>query len=246
MNAQFLAIHPTGLPAATPLILVCELAPAPTPPPGSTFEALPVGAALPSGAACASRIRPTAEVRPGNAVYNATRGTSPHDLTPRVDGDFVGTTDELLQWVACKWGIDEDIVRAQVVLESWWDQTTGGDRTADRSACHPDLRTASGDCPESIGLMQVRYPYHQEAFEDANAIRSSTYNLDYAYAVWRSCYEGELTWLNNLERGSEYAPGDLWGCTGVWFSGRWRTPAALEYNARLNARTWETPGFLNP
>ena len=29
-----------------------------------------------------------------------------------VDGDFAGTTDQLIQWAACKWGIDEDIVRA--------------------------------------------------------------------------------------------------------------------------------------
>lgn len=181
-------------------------------------------------------------------TYNAARGTSPHDSNPRVDGDFTGTTDELIQWAACKWGIDEDVARAQVAIESWWHQTTEGDRTSEAADCHPDLR-APLPCPESIGLMQVRYPFHGEAYEDSNAIRSSAYNLDYAFSVWRSCYEGELTWLNTVERGAEYVAGDLWGCTGVWFSGRWYTQPAIDYNARvldyLNQRIWETDNFAN-
>ena len=34
---------------------------------------------------------------------------------------------EIIQWAACKWGIDEDIVRAQVIKESYWYQSTNGD-----------------------------------------------------------------------------------------------------------------------
>ena len=59
---------------------------------------------------------------PTNATYNATRGTTANTAYPRVTGNFTGTTDEILQWAACKWGIDEDLVRAQVAIESWWDQ----------------------------------------------------------------------------------------------------------------------------
>ena len=65
----------------------------------------------------------------------------------RVDGDFAGTTDEIIQWAACKWGIDEDIVRAQVIKESYW------------------YMSAIGDGGESFGLGQVRDTAHQSAFE---------------------------------------------------------------------------------
>jgi len=222
----------------------------PPPPPDTVrFRTLPVGAALPSGATCASRVRATPEVRPDNQVANRTRGTAPNGRYPRADGNFVGTTDEILQWVACKWGIDEDVVRAQAARESWWHQSAKGDLTSNQSNCHPQLRTGSGQCPESIGILQVRYQYHLEAFQDANAIRSTAYNADYVYAVWRSCFEGEMTWLNNVEHGATYRAGDLEGCLGVWFSGRYRTPDAIGYIGRVNdylqRRVWETPEFAN-
>ncbi len=221
---------------------------APPQPVGQRFATLPPGSRLPSGSDCAQRVRSAPETRAGNARFNQTKGSNPHDEFPRVDGNFTGTTDEILQWVACKWGIDEDIVRAQAVIESWWDMTTGGDRTGDQSACHPDLRRSSGDCPESIGLLQVRFLYHGDAFEDSNAIRSTAYNADYTYAVWRECFEGRLGWLNDVERGRQYQGGDVDGCLGVWFSGRWHTQPAVDYFTRLNdikaARTWESADFL--
>ena len=224
-----------------------NIARTPPPPDDNGFPTIPVGTALPSGAQCASRVRSAGERRPDNAAANATRGTRSNGRFPRADGNFTGTTDEILQWVACKWGIDEDVVRAQVAIESWWHQSSRGDLTSDQSACHPELRTGGGQCPESIGLMQVRYLYHLEAFQDSNAIRSSAYNVDYAYAVWRSCFEGKETWLNTVERGATYVAGDLEGCLGVWFTGRYRTPDALGYIGRVNdylaRRIWSTPGF---
>jgi autotransporter family porin len=217
------------------------------PPATGHFSTLPVGATLPSDADCAARVRPTAEIRSFNAPYNQTKGSAPNAVNPRVTGNFTGTTDEILQWAACKWGIDEDIVRAQIAKESWWKHNTGGDLTTNQSACHPELRTASGPCPESYGLGQVRYAYHQSAMTDA--IHSSAYNVDYTYSVWRSCFEGRETWLNQFERGRDYAAGDAWGCVGLWFSGRWYTQAANTYIADvqsyLNQRIWTTPNFMN-
>jgi hypothetical protein len=217
----------------------------PTTVPTDRFETLPAGAQLPSGAECAERVRPTAEIRAANAGANNTRGSSTNSRTDwtgfaRVNGDFTGTTDEIIQWAACKWGIDEDMVRAQVVKESWWHQSASG-----------------GDNGESFGLGQVRIGYHDTAFPDA--ITSSAYNLDYTYATWRACFEGVYTWLNHVERGRDYAAGDAWGCMGVWFSGRWYTPAAVVYldggetngygnmgvRQHLAARTWEHQDFLN-
>ncbi len=213
----------------------------------SYFATLPVGASLPSGEWCAARVKPRPETRPMNTEANQTRGTQ-HPTNPRVDGDFVGTTDEIIQWAACKWGIDEDLARAQAVVESWWDQARGGDETGDQDLCHPEVRTQSGPCPESLGLLQVRYQYYLEAFENSNAIRSTAYNADYSFSVLRSCFEGDEAWLNDVERGADYEAGDLLGCMGRWFSGRWRTAEALDYIARVEGyrldRTWEDSDFL--
>ncbi|MEM8709225.1 MAG: hypothetical protein AAGE98_22390 [Actinomycetota bacterium] len=211
--------------------------------PSGRFETLPVGADLPSGAECAERVRPAAEIRPGNADENATRGTHGHPAHPRVDGDFTGTTDEILQWAACKWGIDEDIVRAQTVKESWWHMAARGDRTGGDCfwAVAGDV-DGTGNCPESVGILQVRFPYHGDAFP--SSMWSTAYNADYTYAIWRTCYEGGYGWL-----GDGYGAGDLWGCLGVWFSGRWYNDAANGYIAAvadiLEDRTWETQVFIN-
>jgi hypothetical protein len=219
---------------------------APPPPPTGHFSTLPPGSVLPSDAACAAAVRPMAERRPGNVTANHTKGAAVSGLA-RVTGDFTGTTDEIIEWASCKWGIDEDVVRAQIAKESWWHQDAKGDFTSDQNVCDPILRTASGQCPESIGLGQVRYQYHTLAFTNDYAVRSSAFNLDYTYSVWRSCYEGQDTWLNTVERGATYAAGDAWGCLGVWFSGRWHTAPAETYIAAvqgyLGQRVWETSDF---
>jgi autotransporter family porin len=221
----------------------------PPPPTGTTpsaptttghFSTLPPGSALPSGAECASRVRPAVENRPDNAAYNATTWSAQATevmTARRADGQYTGTTDQILQWAACKWGIDEDIVRAQVARESAWHQNALGDRTG--TNCAP-VTPQTNPCGESIGLMQVRWAYHQPAFD--GAMKSSAYNVDYAYAMWRDCYEGNTTWL-----GGSYAKGDLWGCVGLWFSGRWHTADAETYIAAVKdyqqQRVWETADF---
>jgi hypothetical protein len=201
-------------------------------PPAAPTSTLPPGSPLPSGDQCRARVQPAAEVRAVNTSYNNTVGTRPNTVYPRVDGNFRGTTDEIIQWAACKWGIDVDVVRAQIAKESYWHQDASG-----------------GDNGESFGLGQVRNTAHQSAFVDNNAIRSSAYNLDYTYAVWRTCFDGGFSWLNNVERGATYAAGDMWGCLGVWFSGRWYTDPAKTYIAEvkdlLAKRIWQTPSFIS-
>jgi autotransporter family porin len=208
-------------------------APPPTSPPTGKFTTLPVGSALPTDAQCAARVRPAAEIRADNATYNATRGhgapsNPPYPMYLRVSGNYVGTTDQIIQWASCKWGFDEDLVRAQTAKESWWHQN------------------AVGDNGESFGLMQVRLPYWGWAFNNGNgdARTSSSYNMDAALAARRNCFEGNETWL-----GGSYGPGDLWGCVGLWFSGRWHDAAANQYigevQSYLNQRIWETAAFRN-
>ena len=74
----------------------------------------------------------------------------------RVDGNFTGTTDEILQWGACKWGFDEDLVRAFAANESWWRQSAAGDLVSNTSVCPSGATYSNGDCALSYGIMQIK------------------------------------------------------------------------------------------
>jgi autotransporter family porin len=212
---------------------------------------------LPSDQTCASEVRPAPEVRPKNAAFNGNPGiqknlTGPYSTFSRVDGNFTGTTDEILQWVACKWGIDENVVRAQAAVESWWNMSNLGDWTGNAAVCAPNHPIGSDpahprQCPESVGMLQVRYQYTKNAFNQAET--SAAYNADYVYAAWRACYDGEETWLNTTDHEGTYRPGDLWGCVGVWYAGRWYTAPAQGYISKvqnyLSERIWSQPEFLS-
>ena len=219
------------------------------------FSTLAANATLPDGATCARQVRSAPEVRARNNVANHTVGaqknlTEPYPIFNRVDGNFVGTTDEIIQWAACKWGIDEDIVRAQAAKESWWDQAGIGDFQGDASKCVPGhgigVDGHAGQCPASGGLLSITYQYWQKAFPEG--MNSTAYNLDYTYAWWRACYTGQIAWLNNVERGTDYVAGDAWGCVGEWFSGRWHTSWAEGYITAvkdyLAQKIWTTPSFI--
>ncbi|HMC52372.1 MAG TPA: hypothetical protein VKI64_06380 [Acidimicrobiales bacterium] len=245
----------------------CGAQPPPPPPPPAPapgpqhFGTVPPGGALPTGAQCASWVRgtPIAENKGMNAGYNQTTGQGvgamfPGDdsradqwIAPRIDGQFTGTTHQILRWAACKWGIDEDIVAAQAAKESWWRQTNLGDWGMDPTRCPPGHGLGAdgrpGLCPESWGILQNRYPYETSTWPGIG--NSTAMNADTAYGIWRSCFEGYETWLP-----SGYGPGDAWGCVGRWFSGSWHDPGANSYIASVqdyvNQRIWEQPNFQEP
>jgi hypothetical protein len=92
------------------------------------------------------------------------------------------------------------------------------------------------------------YPYEQSTWP---AIGTSTAgNADTAYGIWRACFEGYETWLNTVDRGSQYGAGEQWGCVGRWFSGRWHTPASDGYVQKvqgyLNSRIWRRRTSRSP
>jgi hypothetical protein len=119
-----------------------------SPPAASGYFSLrPVGSwsSLPSDSQCAAEVHySTWEPRPQNYQQNQTEpaagamaasfSTRPRDqggtynplwdtwLLHRVDGRFTGTTDEILQWAACKWGLPDNLIRADAVEESTWFQ----------------------------------------------------------------------------------------------------------------------------
>ena len=234
---ELIDVGPHGASATARAIRLSPPTPPPTPPPTGRFGTVSPGSPLPSDAACAAAVRPMAERQPKNDPYNVRRGViGPGSAGPvagqPITGNFTGTTEEIMQWVACKWGIDEDIIRAQIAKESGW-----------------QMSVVPGDNGESFGMGQVRVPYHPAAFVNDNAKLSSAYNLDYTYARWRSCFEGYETWLNQFERGAQYGPGDVWGCVGLWFTGRWRIAAADPYLAEvqryLAEQVWTRSDFPN-
>jgi autotransporter family porin len=231
---------------------------------GVYFSTLPPGAALPSGAECASLVRasPSPENRPADKGFNATVGTSVgpgifplgdrpqvRALASRINGDFTGTTEDILRWAACKWGIDQDIVFAQAGVESWWDQRQLGDWQSHPSGCAPGhglgVDGRPGLCPESFGILQNKYIYLKPAWPALST--STAMNVDVAYAIWRSCYNGDELWLNNQPRGKQYSAGDVWGCVGRWYAGNWHTAGANRYIASVKTymteRIWEQPSF---
>jgi hypothetical protein len=232
------------------------------------FATLPPGSALPSDAQCAAWVRaqPLPENKRVNVAYD--QATGHHlaaDFFPasddarantrigvRVDGAFTGTTQEVLRWAACKWGIDESIVYAQAAKESWWRQTTKGDYGTDATACPPGhglgVDGTPGQCPQSYGVLQNRYPYEMSSWPGIG--NSTAMNADTAYAIWRACFEGYELWLNDVDRGSQYGAGDAWGCVGRWFAGRWHTSPADQYMAAvqgyLSQRIWQQADFQEP
>ena len=239
----------------------------PSPSAVAHFPTLPPGSALPSDSTCAAEVQPRPENKGVNATYNATPGgqslpasffPSSDDpragalIAPRVDGAYTGTTDEILQWTACKWGIDENIVRAQAALESWWRQTALGDWGTDPTQCPPGhglgVDGTPGQCPQSWGILQNRWPYEQASWP--GIATSTAFNADTAYAIWRACFEGYELWLNTVPRGQTYVKGDQWGCVGRWYAGRWHTTAGDGYVAKvqsyLSQSIWEQPNFQEP
>lgn len=221
-------------------------------PKGTIFSTLPPSSPLQSEAQCSTRVRRSSwEPRSENYTPNH-RVPSPQQiaaLTPwgpalglsaasdtirkQITGNFVGTTDEILQWVACKWGIDENIVRAEAVVETEWVQNQRGDLTNDRSVCPPDTWDGTS-CYQSYGILQIKYTYSHSTWPMSRD--DTAFNADYTYAYIRNCFEGGETYL--YERTPKpgyqrYHPGDIWGCIGMWFSGSWYDQDALGYIAKV-------------
>lgn len=236
------------------LVLGCSpTGPGPDP---NHFDTLPPGTALPSDADCARRVRRSSfEPRPDNAAANRTspgavtledwtsvdpRANS--EIKARVTGNFSGTTDEIIQWASCKWGVDEDVTRAVAANESWWHQDTGGDWVTEASKCPAGWPQP---CPTSWGLMQVKWYDYAGTFPASRA--STAFNVDYALAVRRACFEGYISWLKDVQPTAGYGPGDAWGCVGFWFSGRWHDAGAERYVTDvknwLDQKVWLTDDF---
>jgi hypothetical protein len=202
---------------------------APPAPVEDKFLTSPPKSPLPTDEECAQRVRRSSwEPRPSNSWANSITPTelnlpdwpvadsrANRQIKPRINGSFTGTTDEILQWGACKWGFDEDTVRSVAVIESWWRQSTVGDKG------------------KTFGIMQVKSDNHPGTFPHSRD--STAFNVDYALGWRRACFEGYMVSVGDNSPNANYKEGDEWGCIGAWFSGHWYDPGAQEYIDRTKS-----------
>lgn len=242
--------------------------PVPTVTPNLTdvFTTLPPGIQLPGEAECTHQVqRSSWEPRPDNEAANHRMPTAEQiaglilrvpdkgqvakagNLNFQITGNFTGTTDEILQWVSCKWGIDVNIVRAQAAVESGWHQNQVGDLTNDASLCPPGTWNGTG-CYQSYGILQVKYTDNKTTWPMSRD--DTAFSAEYTYRSIRGCYEGWATYLYSIPPSAGYAryhPGDIWGCIGWWYSGSWYDRGAITYmkkvKEQLASKLWLRPGF---
>jgi hypothetical protein len=158
-----------------------------------------------------------------------------------VTGNYTGTTNQIIQWAACKWGLDEDLLRAVSVQESDWRESMVGDNCG-----------VAGQA--SYGLFQIKNAYCNGSPAWGGYPYSATYsalNADFYGAYIRSCLDNDFydggSWLYGGQtiaqivaaNGLAYA---VWGCVGSWFSGSWYDSGAQSYVAsakqHLANRDW--------
>jgi hypothetical protein len=261
---------------------------------GGYFSLTPPGGygSLPSGAACAARVHRSAwEPRPDNykrnhvlvdaSAVHASFGARPfgsswrnwNTLLQRVDGQFTGTTDEIFQWGACKWGLPDDVLRAIAVQESTWyqDETYPSGRCVPNYSCGDFFRSASPDsavycngiarfgydyqkdygaglCPQTFSIVRIK-SWEAPSWGRMSDNQNGTFPFNRNSTAFAVDYIGSHLrgcyqgWMSWLTT----TPGDLWGCVGAWYSGDWRSSRANAYisqvKAHLNNYDWLAPAW---
>lgn len=232
------------------------------------FSTRPSSWPLPNGSWCAQVIPWESEMVPNNTGSNSTKpsqgqldayvangyASNVYDgqwAFARVNGQYTGTTDMINRWAACKWGIDEDVVRAQALAEHWdWDQNRPGDKRTSYSQCVNGSFTSlwnfrcSNCCYQTWSLYQTKVFYNWQTWP--MILNSTAFAADFRYADQRSCMNGDkkdyfaqFPSYNGHNYAADIASGNLdtilWGCIGAHYSGRW-------YNGASN---WGAIWYIN-
>ncbi len=211
---------------------------------------------LPTDARCASRVhRSSWEPRPENRVENHTipsaravassfairprsriKGTYRKRwdswLLPRVDGNFKGTTDEILQWGACKWGLSDNVLRSIAVVESTWYQNltrSNGDCVV-TEGCGDIISKATEDSRTyCAGLLKVGHHDYQQQF-GGSGLCPKTFSIagvmawdDPAWQApappWRGNQNGTFPFSRNSTAFAvDYLGSYLRGCDEGWIT----------------------------
>jgi hypothetical protein len=251
-------------------------------PPSSAgyFTLQPVGAwsSLPTDAGCSGQVhRSTWEPRPDNTKRNhimpdptavhASFAARPVGLAkfdnwvlPRVDGQFTGTTDEIFQWAACKWGVSDNMLRAIAVRESTWYEYLSypSGRCVSNYGCGDFITNATADtlvycnglakyghdyqldygaglCPETFSIFGIK-SWQAPSWGQMPDNQNGTYPFNRTSTAFAADYIGGHLrgcyegWISWLGGG---VSGDIWGCVGSWYSGSWHDQAGNDYVTRV-------------
>jgi hypothetical protein len=190
-----------------------------------------------------------------------------------VDGQFSGTTDEIFQWAACKWGLPDNLLRGIAVRESTWYQylVYPGNRpvnnwgsgdvfpsaTADSKVFCDGIDQlgsydyqavyGSGICPKTFSITGIM-SWEAPSWGQMAGNQNGTFPFNRNSTAFAEDYIG--SYLRGCYEGwiTWLGPsGDIWGCVGSWYAGDWHSSAADGYISRvqgeINNLTWLQPGW---
>lgn len=233
---------PKRVPSATPISTSL-------PPPGGYFRLVPAGSwgSLPSGDTCTRLVHYSTweprtdntkrnSVMPDPAAVHAAFAARPRAvdgtydprwdswLLRRVDGQFTGTTDEIFQWAACKWGLPDDLLRAIAVRESTWYQyeTYPSGRPVPKFGSG-DLLKAANPATRTYCRVVARSGYdYQRDF--GPAVCPKTFSIvgvmswhDPAWGAWRDNQNGTFPFnRDSTAFAVDYLGSELRGCYEGW------------------------------
>jgi hypothetical protein len=234
----------------------------PVPRPQTTWR--PPGSPPLTDAQAAACVTPSGENRPQNAAPNAKAPTAAelaafhgaedaYGRTPaEYNPDFayvtgggarygLRSTDDLIEWAAYKWGVPEDMVRGQMIMESGWSMLQKGDRrdwATPVASLYPAPAVIDADSVwESLGIAQIRWRHTVPWNPGVEPLRwqSTGFALDYSQALIRYYYDGYCDWC-----GGAYSAGDPDGAYRTYVSGSWADGQWYADGVRDNAasRAW--------
>lgn len=206
--------------------------------PVSYFGWQGINPTLPSEQVCAEEIAYSPEGIPSNVPMNAyvptsgqlatfqanpigtLTGISPTSDYSRVTGDYaslinrVPSTDMLIRWMACKYGLDEETMRAESWQESGWRQDTLGDPQAGSAICtqasipqsiydvnitflNGTMGHEPGGCWTSYSILQDKVmPGYTTSYP--TLAMSTAFEMDLRGSAIRACINGDqITWFQN-------------------------------------------------
>jgi autotransporter family porin len=182
-------------------------------------------------------------------------GFLPSQLNPYaayVTGGFTGTTDEIIQWGAAKWGIPPDWLRAEYLQESYWNMSQLGDLTTvtDVTKYPAYSRYSSTQVYQSLGISQVKWdhPDVNRAGVGAEPLRwkSTAFNVDYQLSMIRFYFDNPKRTRSSW--GDAYRSCNNWLSLAAWFQPYpWNNSGQQTYVTKiqtlLTSKTWQKLSF---
>jgi hypothetical protein len=156
-------------------------------------------------------------------------------------GCLGGTTGQILEWAAIKWGIDDipgagpDLIKAVAVKESdWYARVQGDFEACDATWCFPSPGYY-GTTFQTRGITGVKTTAWPDSWD---AHISTAFAADYYGAALRAYYDGAIPWASGTE-------GDIVKAVAAWYCGcdTGYTAYTNDVFGFLAAKSWETQTF---